>query len=188
MATKKIAKKNKSKKKSVKKGKYLAEWTAPEFVNSGEEIFWYYISIGASALMIFWSLYQKNLIITVTFSLLILVVVFQIIRKPKNIKCKIDLDKIIIGDAIYKYNDIKSFEVIQDDNFNVLKFRLKNAVLPVKEIQLAKQNPHYIRAALEYFLPEEEQKETLVGFEDKNSLDDEYLSDEDFYEYLKKNK
>lgn len=179
---------NKSKRKSVKKNEYLAEWTALEFTRTKEEIFWYYVSIGAAALMIFWSLYQKNLIVTVTFFLLIVVVVFQISRKPKNIKCKIDLDGIIIGDVIYKYDDIKSFEVIQNDDFNLLKFRLKNAILPVKEIQLAKQNPYYIRAALEYFLPEEEQKETLVGFENKNGLGDEYLSEEDFYEYLKKNK
>lgn len=177
---------NKSKRKSVKKNEYLAEWTALEFTRTKEEIFWYYISIGAAMLMIFWSLYQKNFIVTVTFFLLIVVVAFQISRKPKKIKCKIDLDGIIINDVIYKYNSIKSFEVIQNDDFNLLKFRLKNAILPVKEIQLAKQNPYYIRAALEYFLPEEEQKEALVGFENKNGLDDEYLSEEDFYEYLKK--
>ncbi len=177
---------NKSKRKSVKKNEYLAEWTALEFTRTKEEIFWYYVSIGAAMLMIFWSLYQKNFIVTVTFFLLIVVVAFQISRKPKKIKCKIDLDGIIINDVIYKYNSIKSFEVIQNDDFNLLKFRLKNAILPVKEIQLAKQNPYYIRAALEYFLPEEEQKEALVGFENKNGLDDEYLSEEDFYEYLKK--
>lgn len=178
----------KSEKKNIKKDEHLAEWTALEFVRTREEIFWYYTSIGAAALMVFWSLYQKSLIVTLTFSLLILVVVFQISRKPKNIKYKIGLDGIIIDDLIYKYNDIKSFEVVQNDDFNLLKFRLKNAILPVKEIQLAKQDPYYIRAALEYFLPEEEQRETLVGFENKNGSDDEYLSDEDFYEYLKKNK
>ena len=176
----------KSKKKNIKKDEYLAEWTASEFIRTREEIFWYYASIGAAALMVFWSLYQKNLIVTLTFSLLILVVAFQISRKPKNIKCKIGLDGIIVDDLIYKYNDIKSFEVVQDDDFNLLKFRVKNAILPVKEIQLAKQDPYYIRAALEYFLPEEEQKETLIGFENKNGPEDEYLSEEDFYEYLRK--
>ena len=184
--TKKIKETTKSKK--VKKEEYLAEWTAPEFTRTGEEVFWYYISIGAATLMVLWSLYQKNLIVAVTFFLLIVVVAFQINRKPKNIKCKIGLDGIIIDKVIYKHNDIKSFEVVQNDDFNLLKFKLKNAILPVKEIQLAKQNPYYIRAALEYFLPEEEQKEVLVGFENKNGTDDEYLSEEDFYKYLKKNK
>lgn len=187
-SVKKTAKDRKSRKKNEKKKEYLAEWTAPEFVRTREEIFWYYVSIGAAALMVFWSLYQKNLIVIVTFSLLILVVVFQIKREPKNVKYKIDLDGIIIDEAVYKYNSIKSFEVIQNDDFNLLKFRLKNAILPVKEIQLAEQDPYYIRAALEYFLPEEEQKEALVGFENENGSDDEYLSDEDFYEYLRKNK
>ena len=183
---KKIVKKKKSRVKSVKKEEYLAEWTALEFIRTKEESFWYYASIGAATLMVLLSLYQKNLIVTLTFSLLILVVAFQISCKPKNIKYKIGLDGIIVDDLIYKYNSIKSFEVIRGDDFNLLKFRLKNAILPVKEVQLAKQDPYYIRAALEYFLPEEEQKETLVGFENKNDLDDEYLSEEDFYEHLKK--
>lgn len=184
--TKKTKTVKKGRNKKVKKEEYLAEWTALEFTRTGEEILWYYLSIGAAALMILWSVYQKSLIVAVTFFLLIVVVAFQISRKPKNVKCKIGLDGIIIDGAIYKYNSIKSFEVAQNDDFNLLKFRLKNAILPVKEIQLAKQDPYYIRAALEYFLPEEEQEEALVGFENKNRTDDEYLSDEDFYEYLKK--
>ena len=178
----------KAKIKNTKKEEYLAEWTALEFTRTREEVAWYYVSIVAAALMVLWSLFQKSFIVAVTFFLLILVVAFQISRKPKKIKCKIDLDGIIIGEVIYKYKDLKSFEVIQSDDFNLLKFRLKNAVLPVKEIQLAKQNPYYIRAALEYFLVEEEQKESLVGFENENKADEEYLSEEDFYEYLKKNR
>jgi len=181
--TKKI---KKIKKQRKNKKEYLAEWTAPEFTRTKEEIFWYYLSAGATVLMIAWSLFQKNFIVALTFFLLIIVIAFQINHKPKRIKCKIDLDGIIIGKTIYKYNDLESFEVISSDNFNLLKFRLKNAVLPVKEIQLAKQNPHYIRAALEYFLPEEEQKETLIGYENKNNADEEYLSEEDFHKYLDK--
>ena len=178
--------KNIKRKSAIKKEEYLAEWTAPEFINTKEEILWYYVSIGAAILMAFWSLFQKNLIVAITFFLLILVIAFQIRRKPKKIKCKIGLDKIIIGNAIYKYKSIKSFEIIQNDNFNLLKLKIKNSVLPIKEIQLAKQDPYYIRASLEYFLPEEKQKESLVNFENKDNLDDEYLSDEDFYKYLKK--
>jgi len=175
----------KSGRKKIKK-ECLAEWTALEFVRTREEIFWYYLSIGAAMLMIIWSLSQKDFIVVLVFTLLTIIVIFQIKHKPKKIKCKIGLDGIIIGDVRYKYNNLKSFEVIRGDDFNLLKFRLKNAILPVKEIQLAKQNPYYIRAALEYFLPEEEQKETLIGYENKNNADEEYLSEEDFYEYLDK--
>ena len=183
---KKNARKKVKKIKKVKKDEYLAEWTAPEFVKTREEFFWYYFSIGAAILMVAWSLFQENFIVALTFSLLILVVAFQISRQPKKIKCKIGLDGIIIGEIVYKYTDLKSFEVIQSDDFNLLKFKLKNAVLPVKEIQLVKQNPYYIRAALEYFLTEEKQKETLIGFENENKADEEYLSEEDFYKYLNK--
>ena len=180
-----VGKKRRESKK--KEDKYLAEWTAPEFVRTKEEIFWYYLSVGAAVLMILWSLYQGNLIVVITFALLIVVVIFQLNHQPENVEYKIDLDGIIMDGKIYRYDDLKSFEVIENDNFAVLKFRIKNAILPVKEIQLGNQDPRYIRAALEYFLPEEEQKETLVGYEKKNNFDEEeYLSDEEFYEYIKK--
>ncbi|MCK4525235.1 MAG: hypothetical protein KAU07_02270, partial [Candidatus Andersenbacteria bacterium] len=96
---------------------------------------------------------------------------------------KIDLDGIVFGGMFYRYKDIKSFEVIEGEYFNVLKFKLRSSILPVKEIQIVDQDSRYIRAVLEHFLIEEEQKESLFGFEKENELD-EYFSKEDVDTYL----
>ena len=169
---------------SENKETYLAEWTAPEFIKTNGEMLFYYASIAGSVLMIAWSFAQGSFVTVTTFVIVIAVVVFQIYRQPLDIECKIDLDGIILNGKLYRYNEIDSFEVIQSDESNALKFKLKNAFLPVKEVQLADQDPYYIRAALEHFLPEKKQKEALINYEKKSEFSED-ISEEEFYEYLK---
>ncbi len=196
---KSVKNKNSAKRKSVKKAKkvdsrkiensenknaHLAKWTASEFIKTNEEMLFYYASIIGSILMIAWSFMQGSFITVTTFMAVIVVVVFQIYRQPLAVECKIDLDGIILNGRLYRYNEIDSFEVIQGDENNVLKFKLKNAFLPIKEVQLAEQDPYYIRAALEHFLPEKKQKEMLMNYEKKKEFGED-MSEEEFEEYLK---
>ena len=169
---------------SEKKDAYLAEWTAPEFIKTNGEMLFYYASIVGSVLMIAWSFAQGSFVTVTTFIIVIIVVVFQIYRQPLDIECKINLDGIILNEKLHGYNEIDSFEVIQGDENNALKFKLKNAFLPVKEVQLADQDPYYIRAALEHFLVEKKQKETLINYENKKKFGED-MSEEEFNEYLK---
>ena len=163
---------------------YFAKWTAPEFIKTNGEMLFYYASIVGSILMIIWSFRQGSFVTVTTFAIIIMVVVFQIYRQPLDVECKIDLDGIAMNLKLYRYNEIDSFEVIQGDENNILKFKLKNAFLPVKEIQLEDQDPYYIRAVLEHFLPEKKQKETLINYEKKKEFGED-MSEEDFEEYLK---
>jgi len=163
---------------------YFAKWTAPEFIKTNGEMLFYYASIVGSILMIIWSFRQGSFVTVTTFAIIIMVVVFQIYRQPLDVECKIDLDGIAMNLKLYRYNEIDSFEVIQGDENNVLKFKLKNAFLPVKEIQLEDQDPYYIRAVLEHFLPEKKQKETLINYEKKKEFGED-MSEEEFEEYLK---
>jgi len=194
-ARKKNSVKNKPMKKAEKidsgktknnksKDAYLAEWTAPEFIKTNEEVLFYYASIVGSVLMIIWSFWQGSFITVATFAMVIIVIIFQMHRQPLDVECKIDLDGITMNLKLYRYNEIDSFEVIQGDENNILKFKLKNAFLPVKEIYLMDQDPYYIRAALEHFLPEKKQKEALLSYEKKREFGED-MSEEEFYEYLK---
>jgi len=198
-ASKNIKKKNSARNKPVKKAKkvssgkienneeqdsYFAKWTSPEFIKTNEETLFYYASIIGSVLMIIWFFLQGSFVTVTTFIIVIVVVVFQIYRKPLNVECKIDLDGIALNSRLYRYDEIDSFEVIQGDENNVLKFKLKNAILPVKEIQLMDQDPYYIRATLEYFLLEKKQKEMLFDYGKKSEFN-ENMSKEEFDEYLK---
>lgn len=163
---------------------YFAKWTAPEFIKTNEEMLFYYASIVGSVFMIIWSFWQKSFITVTTFAIVIIVVLLQIYRKPLDIECEINLDGIAVNTRLYRYDEIDSFEAIQGNENSVLKFKLKNAILPVKEIQLADQDSYYIRATLEYFLPGKKQKEVLLDYERKGEFGED-MSEEEFYEYLK---
>lgn len=162
----------------------LAIWTAPEFIKTRGEMLLYCISVIVSVFMIFWSFLDRNYVVTTTFVLLIMVVLFYIFHEPGNIECKIDFDGITVAGRFYRYEQMESFEIFHGDGFNTLKFKLRNDFLPVKEIQLAAQDPQYIRALLEHFLPEEKQKESLIAFEKKRNPDDN-LSEEELEELNK---
>ena len=196
--SKNVKKKDSARNKPVKKTKkvnsqktennkeqdsYFAKWTSPEFIKTNEEMLFYYASIVGSILMIAWSFSQESFVAVTTFVIVIAVVVFQIYRKPLDVECKIDLDGIALNSRLHRYDEIDSFEVVQGNENNILKFKLKNAILPVKEVQLMDQDPYYIRATLEYFLPEKKQKEMLFDYKKKGNFGDD-MSEEELDEYL----
>ncbi len=171
-------------KKIEDESSYFAKWIAPEHIKTEEDVIIYYASAILSVFAIIWFYFQGSFIVVVTFLMLLIVVALHICQKPRNIELKIDLDGIAFGGMLYKYANIESFEVAEEEYFNVLKFKLRNSILPVKEIQIIDQNPRYVRAVLENFLPEEKQQAALIGFKKKNDFD-EYFSEKDFEDYLK---
>jgi hypothetical protein len=170
--------------KTEDESSYFAKWIAPEHIKTEEDMIIYYASAILSVFAIFWFSFQGSFIVVITFLMLLIVVALHIYQKPRNIELKIDLDGIAFGSVFYKYINIESFEVAEEEYFNVLKFKLKNSILPVKEIQIVDQNPRYIRAVLENFLPEEKQHAALIGFKKKSEFD-EYFSEKDLDDYLK---
>ncbi len=171
-------------KKTEDESSYFAKWIAPEHIKTQEDVIIYYASAILSVFAIIWFSFQGSFIVVVTFSMLLVVIALHIYQQPRDIELRIDLDGIAFGGAFYKYANIESFEVAEGEYFDVLKFKLRNSILPVKEIQIIDQNPRYIRAVLDNFLPEEKQQTALIGFKKKNEFD-EYFSEEDFDDYLK---
>ena len=180
-----IKKTVKRKKKEIKEeNSYFAKWIAPEHIKTQQDMIIYYASAVLSIAAIIWFFHHGSFIAVMTFLILLIVIVLYIYQEPRDIELKIDLDGIAFGGMFYLYKDIESFEVVEGEYLNVLKFKLRSSILPVKEIQIIDQDPRYIRAVLEHFLLEEEQKESLFDFKKKNELD-EYFSEEDFDSYLK---
>ncbi len=165
-------------------GSHLAKWTAPSFILTNGEVITYKLSAAGSPFMIVWSLLQGNYIVSITFILAMAASVMHLVRKPEAMECLIDLEGIKMGDKLYKYNLLESFEV--DEGSHILKFKLKNAIFPVKEIYLEDQDAKYIRAVLEYFLPEEKQEAVFLSREKKEKTGGEEMSDEEMLSYLEK--
>lgn len=164
-------------------GECFAKWTAPEYIVTKEEDFLYKGGMVACAFMVIWSFLQGNYVVTVAFLLAIVVIALHLFSEPRDIEYQINIDGIIIGDRLYDYKNIQSFEV--DADFDLLKFKSKNAFFPIKEIYIADHDPLYIRAVLENFLFEEKQEATLVSYKKNGDFNKEEMSDEEFYKYLK---
>jgi len=152
---------------------HLAKWTTLEYIKTKDETLFYYLSIAGSIFMVISAMLAGNFVTAITFLLLIMVIMMQLHHEPREIECKIDLDGITTAGKLYRYDAIESFEISQKNGLNILKFKLKNSVLPNKEVYIAEQDPYYINAALEYFLPSEQQVETLVSFHDRKEEDGE---------------
>lgn len=179
-AEEKTEEKNKIENESL----YFAKWIAPEHIKTREDVIIYYASAVLSVFAVIWFYFQGSFIVVAAFLMLLIVVALHIYQQPRDIELKIDLDGIAFGGVFYEYKKIESFEVLEGEYFDVLKFKLRNSILPVKEIQIIDQNPRYIRAVLENFLPEEKQQAALIGSKKKSEFD-EYFSEEDFDDYLK---
>ncbi len=162
----------------------FAKWIAPEFIITKEERLIYKVLIFAAVLMIFWSIYQASYVVTIAFFLAIVVAVMHLLDNPRTFEYQINLDGIAIGDKLYEYDKIESFEV--DDDFGKLKFKLKTAFFPVKEIYIDNYDVHYIRNVLNNFLIEEKQEAVFLNYKRKNNSAQEDISDEEMNSILKK--
>ena len=167
----------------------FAKWIAPEHIKTLRDMVIYYFSAVLALIAIVHFVLQGSFIPVFTFMMMLIVLAIYIYQQPRDVEYKIDLDGISVDDKLYRYREIKSFQIIEDEEYSILKFESKNSVLPVKTIYLIDQDPLYIRAVLENFLLENELTESLIGFGKKDDIDDD-ISDEVLYNYMteKRNK
>lgn len=163
---------------------HLARWIAPSFILTNGEALVYRFCAVSAPFMIIWSILQESYIVSITFFLTFGVSIIHLVRKPEAMECIIDVDGIKMGDRSYDYKSIESFEI--DNESRILKFKLKNAFLPLKEIYLEDQNPDYIRAVLGHFLPEEKQEAVILNREKRLNMGSMELSEEELRSYLEK--
>lgn len=163
---------------------HLAKWIAPNFILTNQEVLVYRLCVAGSPFMFIWSILGGNFISAITFLLAFTVCVEHLVRKPEKMEYILDIDGIKMGGKKYAFDKIESFEV--DDEARIMKFKLKNAFLPQREIYLEDQDPNYIRAVLEYFLPEEKQEAVISSRNAHDDLSDEAMTDEEMLSYLEK--
>ncbi|MCK5332253.1 hypothetical protein KAJ41_00120 [Candidatus Parcubacteria bacterium] len=186
ISTAKKQKKEDIKTKEKKNGgvSYFAKWTSLEHIISREDKALYYVAMILSLIAAVWYIMQGSFVVVMTFFVLLVVIFLQLFIAPREVKYVIDLDGISFGSILYKYSDIRSFEVEIGEGVNILKIELNITFLPIKEINLSDQDPYYIRAVLENFLLEKKLEATLFSF-GKKQPEDEYFSDDDLDKFLR---
>ncbi len=110
------------------------------------------------------AIFQKNIISTVFFTLLGIVVILNAYKKPRLSSFEINPAGIKINERFFIYNSLQSFWIEYDNKLGIkeLSLQIKKWYLPYVKIPITEQNPVQIRLALLEFLPEVEHKDTLV--------------------------
>ncbi|MFA7169572.1 MAG: hypothetical protein WC178_01840 [Candidatus Paceibacterota bacterium] len=168
--------------------KYFAKWTAPDFLRTEDETLFYKISFVAAIIVIVWAARDGSWVTLVTFASLLVVILFELRTKPREIEYGIDIDGISIGGRLYKFEEVRSFDLVEKNGRNIVQLQLRNSVFPIKELHLEEhQDLDYMQALLEYFLPQEKQEDVLFNFKDGKKLTEDEFIDEKVNEYLKNN-
>ena len=108
--------------------------------------------------------FQHNIITTVFFALLGLMVVVHAKKKPPAGPVELGPLGIRIGERLYRYRDLRSFWVDFQPGYNIRELSLhsRHWYLPYVKLPIAGQNPVQIRALLLQFIPEVEHVDTLA--------------------------
>lgn len=109
-------------------------------------------------------IFQKNIITTIFFALLGIVVLLNVNKKSPTGEFEINPAGVKINEQTHKYGELKSFWIEYDPALGIkeLSLQTKKWYLPYVKIPIDDQNPVQLRFALLEFLPEVEHKDTLV--------------------------
>lgn len=122
------------------------------------------VTVTLFALAALVQIYQRNIITTVFFGLLGVMILVQARRKPTTGQVKIGASGIKINDQTHEYRDLKSFWVDYQpyQGIKELSLQSKRWYMPYIKIPIGDQNPVKIRAILIQYIPEVEHQETLA--------------------------
>ncbi len=135
-------------------------WKAHAFKDHDRSPNWYIGLILVSIGLIAFAIYNKSIMTTITFGLIIFIVFVLSLQKPHDVEYKITKTGISSGKNIYPYKAIKTFWVLYNPpaiktvNFETTAF-MNNKI----SLQLGNQDPVLVKKVLSQYLPEDLDRE-----------------------------
>lgn len=142
--------------------RFFLEWQTEEFSYYEKSKTWFIFGGFLFFLVVGYFVIEKQITTSLTFLLLGLTIYIFSLKKPRNIKCRIENYQITADTSSYSYRDIESFWIFYEPpDFKVISLKLKKPYLPLIQIPLGDEDPIRIRKILLEFLHEEEQEESF---------------------------
>lgn len=109
-------------------------------------------------------IFQKNIISTIFFGLLGVMILIRAGKKPEVVDFEINPLGVKVGERLYGFREIKSFWIEYDPALDIkeLSLQLKKWYYTYIKIPIYDQNPVQLRLVLLSFLPEAEHEDTLA--------------------------
>jgi hypothetical protein len=139
------------------------EWTAPEFEHYRKSKSWFIVTGLIAGGLFLWALFTKNILFALLIGLSYFSIATYALKKPKEIHLAITPRGIKIDQALYEFENLKSFWIFYDPpEIKELSLRSKKTIMPYIKIPLGEQNPVKVRQILIKYLPERRHKESLI--------------------------
>lgn len=142
----------------------LYEWQAPEHVHTVKSQRWFVVLALIAALMVAFFAINLNIIaaITIAFVAGLIYVIAQ--RKPDTLRYRIMVDGVAIGNTLYQYDDLNSFNIVYEpDETKVLLIRSSRPLAPLVAMEIGVADPNEIRDLLLEFLHEDHELKEPVA-------------------------
>ena len=122
------------------------------------------VSLALFAVAALMQIFQKNIITTIFFGLLGVVILIRAGKKPEVVDFEISPLGVKAGERFYGFREIKSFWIEYDPALDIkeLSLQLKKWYHTYVKIPIYEQNPVQLRLILLAFLPEAEHEDTLA--------------------------
>ncbi len=139
-------------------------WSGPLYVHQPNTKIIVAVSVALFAIAALTQIFQKNIITTIFFGLLGVVILIRAGKKPEVVDFEINPLGVKVGEQIYGFREIRSFWIEYDPALDIkeLSLQLKKWYHAYIKIPIYEQNPVQLRLTLLSFLPEVEHQDTLA--------------------------
>jgi hypothetical protein len=142
----------------------VLSWSGPLYIHRPDMKIIAVVSLALFAIAALMQIFQKNIITTIFFGLLGVVILIRAGKKPEVVDFEINPLGVKVGEQLYGFREIKSFWIEYDPALDIkeLSLQLKKWYRTYVKIPIYDQNPVQLRLILLAFLPEAEHEDTLA--------------------------
>ena len=142
----------------------ILNWSGPLYIYRPDMKVVILLSFSLFFIAALFQIFQKNLITTILFSLLGMIILIKANKKPEIVNFEINPLEVKVGEKLYQFREIKSFWIEYEPELNIKELSLqpKKWYHAFVKIPIYDQNPLQLRAFLLKFLPEVEHKDSLA--------------------------
>ena len=143
--------------------KVVLSWQAPEFQKYERSQNWFMLWLIISIVAVAIAIIFKNFLFAIFLVFAALAVFIHALQEPKTATFKITARGVLIDGKIHSFEDLESFWIIYEPpQVKTLILKSKKLLVSQVNIPIGSENPVKIRQALIDFLPEKEQRESLI--------------------------
>lgn len=141
----------------------LVHWRGPEFEHYPRDRQWY---VGAALILcaiIVYAIFTDSIIMAIVFILVGLTGYLLLSRPQKVIDFAITYDGVLVGNEMYKYDEIRSFWIFYEPpHTRVISLHMKGHFRPYLHVPLHQIDPVIVLENLRKFIPEIKQEQGFI--------------------------